>query len=255
MYTDENVFKHVSLMNRLRIVKAFFAVARDIEKTDDIFLLSDKMPDEIVMPYVKVMRQHPRVAEAFDQRRLIPEFSVEELYRLPEGTFGHEYAKFMKRHNLDPEFYPRIEVKSDADYFKRSTYQTHDMWHIITGFEANPPGELGLMAFYYRQFPLPLPILVLSAGILNILLQQAKDGADRIEMIARGWTLGKDAEPLFGVNWDDHWETPLTQLRQEFNIHVPVAKEEAKAELNNTTPIYTKAGSGAESKLKAEAYA
>jgi ubiquinone biosynthesis protein Coq4 len=32
-------------------------------------------------------------------------------------------------------------------------YETHDIWHVVTGFHTDVAGELGLQAFYLAQFP------------------------------------------------------------------------------------------------------
>lgn len=215
----KSLISQVSTITKLRIFKSYLAVAIDIQNTNDIFMLSEYVPQSVINSYIDEMKKHPRVRQAFAERRLLPRFSLDKLSKLPVGTFGKEYAEFMKRNGLDPEFYLKIEIKSDADFFRLSTYQTHDMWHIVTGFEPNPPGELGLMGFYYQQFPQPLPLMILSAGILNTLLSGANDGGERLERISQGWTMGKGAEPLFGLHWDKYWETPLTELRAEFNIN------------------------------------
>jgi hypothetical protein len=33
--------------------------------------------------------------------------------------------------------------------------------------------------------------------------------------------MGKQAKPLFGINWNNFWETPLEELRIDFNIDIP----------------------------------
>lgn len=34
--------------------------------------------------------------------------------------------------------------------------QTHDLRHVLTGFDTSLHGEIGLQAFYLGQFPYPL---------------------------------------------------------------------------------------------------
>ena len=101
-------------------------------------------------------------------------------------------------------------------------YQTHDLWHVLTGFKTNPSGELGLQAFYYAQYSLPLPILLIAAGLLNGLLYHPNDVTNRLNEIQKGWQMGKNAEQLFGFPWAEHWDTPVDVLRRTLRI-VPVA--------------------------------
>ncbi len=218
--SEVSALSKLSALNKIRVLKAFWGVAKDIEQTDDIFALSEKVPDEVFESYIVEMEKNPRIRESFQSRHIIEQFDLDSLFELPRGTLGHEYAAFMKARGLAPDFYPKRESLTKAGYFRLHVYQTHDIWHILTGFSASPPGELGLMAFYYKQFPLPTPILVLSAGILNILLAGAKDGHARLEGIGMGWNLGRSSEPLFGVNWENYWETPLSEIRKEFKINV-----------------------------------
>ena len=92
----------------------------------------------------------------------------------------------------------------------------------LTGFGTDVAGELGLQAFYSAQLPGPLPFAILSAGLLNTMFFAIPDRSRRMDAIATGWERGKRARPLFGVRWSDHWTTPLSELRQQFNID-PVA--------------------------------
>lgn len=225
MATQKNSpLSQLSALNKLRVFKAFMGVAKDIERTDDIFALSEKIPDAIFDAYIAEMEKDERIRESFRRKHIIEKFDLDLLLLLPKGTLGYEYASFMRERGLAPDFYPQRETLTKAGYFRLHVYQTHDIWHIITGFSASPPGELALMAFYYKQFPLPTPILVLSAGLLNILLSGAKDGHARLEGISLGWQLGRDARALFGVNWEEYWEVPVEEVRREFGI-LPLKSE------------------------------
>ena len=53
---------------------------------------------------------------------------------------------------------------SDAAYVELRLSQTHDLWHVITGFDTMVAGEIGLQAFHLTQFPHPLGA-VLSATL------------------------------------------------------------------------------------------
>jgi ubiquinone biosynthesis protein Coq4 len=39
----------------------------------------------------------------------------------------------------------------DTSYLLLRLRQTHDLWHVVTGFSTNVPGELGLKAFVYQK--------------------------------------------------------------------------------------------------------
>ena len=45
--------------------------------------------------------------------------------------------------------------------------------------------------------------------------------ADRyLNAIATGWTMGKAAQPPFGVDWNAQWELPIAQVRSALDIHI-----------------------------------
>ena len=39
-----------------------------------------------------------------------------------------------------------------------------------------------------------------------------------MDAITEGWALGRRAQPLMGVHWEEYWESPLAELRVEFGL-------------------------------------
>jgi ubiquinone biosynthesis protein COQ4 len=213
----------------LRALKSFINVVRDIDATDDVFVLSNEVKDpKYFDPVIKAVSKNPSVVKAFEEKYLITDFDIPRLAELPVGTLGREYAQFMRANNLSPNFYPNLELTDDVEYFKLHLYQTHDIWHVITGFDTTPAGELGLQAFYYAQLNGPLPIVLLAAGLLNGLLYNFADMPNRMAAITEGWTMGRNAQALLGLKWDQFWQTPIAQLRKDLGI-VPAHKSEVHA--------------------------
>jgi ubiquinone biosynthesis protein Coq4 len=100
-------------------------------------------------------------------------------------------------------------------------YDTHDVWHVVTGFSTDVAGELGLQAFYLAQFPATLAGMILLAGFANTLFLNFEDRDARMTAITRGWLLGKRASSLFGVRWSDLWSTPLSEVRAQLHLDLP----------------------------------
>jgi ubiquinone biosynthesis protein COQ4 len=54
---------------------------------------------------------------------------------------------------------------------------------------------------------------LLKASIYDI------EAADRyMNTLTTGWTMGKAAQPLFGINWTTLWEMPLDRVRASLNL-------------------------------------
>ncbi len=55
-----------------------------------------------------------------------------------------------------PSYALAAEHLNDAVYGELRLSQTHDLWHVVTGFDTTVVGEIGLQAFHLTQFPYPL---------------------------------------------------------------------------------------------------
>ena len=232
----QSLTQSISIPNRLRMLRAFFTVVRNVERTDEVFALSERIPENIMETQIEPMTKDPSVASALSERRLMALPNLQQLATLPKGTLGREYAEFMLGRGLDPNFYPTIEAKTRAQYFRLHSYQSHDLWHVVTGFNSDPAGELGLQAFYLAQYNMPLPTMLIAAGLLNAMLFDPTDVAKRLDQIAQGWKMGKQARALFGFDWEKNWTTPVAELRRRLNIDsgvVPIALAgESRTELH-----------------------
>jgi ubiquinone biosynthesis protein COQ4 len=210
---------------------AFLRIAQDPNRLDEVFRLIESINENprISQQLVEGYRQTPPGARALQDKPRLGTIDLEALSRLPEGTFGHEYARFMRRHGLDPSSLPLKSVENDASFIEAHLRETHDLWHVVTGFEPNVAGELGLQAFYLAQFPNRVALAILSAGLLNTLIYAFEDTGARMTQIARGWLLGRQARPLFGMDWKQLWATPLSEVRTRLGLELkaadPVAPE------------------------------
>jgi ubiquinone biosynthesis protein Coq4 len=96
--------------------------------------------------------------------------------------------------------------------------QTHDVWHVVTGWGNDEIGEYGLGGFYLAQLASPpfFGFLLSIVGLSTIL--RRRSFADFIEAVVAGYEMGKRAEPLFGVDWSKLWNVPLADVRQRFAL-------------------------------------
>ena len=39
-----------------------------------------------------------------------------------------------------------------------------------------------------------------------------------MDALTEGWLMAKQAKPLFGIQWNTLWETPLEDVRNSLNI-------------------------------------
>jgi ubiquinone biosynthesis protein COQ4 len=81
------------------------------------------------------------------------------LAQFEPGTVGAAYREFMKRENLsvdalardNAQISPFIEAPHVYAWYARRMRDTHDVWHVLTGYGRDALGETCLVSFSYAQ--------------------------------------------------------------------------------------------------------
>jgi ubiquinone biosynthesis protein COQ4 len=141
---------------------------------------------------------------------------LDALAALPEGTLGRQYVEFLRARGLTPEvFTPPRQVRDERTrYLAQRIRQTHDLWHVLTGYDTDVFGEVELQAFTFAQLRLPFSFLVAIFGLIK---EQRYSRAG----LARVWAAyrrGKRAQPLAWRMWERQFATPLPQLRAALGL-------------------------------------
>ena len=140
--------------------------------------------------------------------------NLDELGRLPSGTLGQAFAKFFRDRGIRP-FATREPIKDDADYLANRLRETHDLWHLVTGYGTHPSGEIELQAFSYGNMKNPSSLLILSY-VPGMNLRRGVDGMPG--WLAGAFRRGEAARSFPSVMWEDHWEKPVSALRTELRV-------------------------------------
>ncbi|MCJ8282033.1 MAG: Coq4 family protein [Rivularia sp. ALOHA_DT_140] len=191
--------------------------------TNNVFDISDKLRDSTQMEEcLDFMKQDSTISAMLAERYMGADFDLEKLSKMPEGSLGWTYAKVMKAINYEPKFYRLRPVESDADYVINRVRKTHDLHHILTGFSFDDFGENGVISVTVAQIAYPGFMLI---DIISLMLSffSGKDelGIDDeylFNIISAGIKMGRKAKPLFPVKWEEVFERPLEELREELNI-------------------------------------
>jgi ubiquinone biosynthesis protein COQ4 len=165
----------------------------------------------------------PEIAARLERvRGYAPQQDVAVLRRLPERSLGREYARFLDANGIEPL------VTSDAmrarfrdrPYALRYT-MTHDLHHVLTGFDAGLAGEIGVLAFNVGQGSAPVRrALFYFACVLYSIVAPAQ--ARRIWRNARvGLAMGRAAELVIAEPVESYFEEPLDDVRTRFRIPDP----------------------------------
>lgn len=164
----------------------------------------------------------PRGRALFAAKRAIDSKTVDldALAALPEGTLGHAYAHFMKQHGLTPDVFdgpPDGISDPQVSYVMQRFRQTHDLWHVVTNAETDPAGEVALQAFTYAQTGAPGSAIIAALGMLKTLVKSDQHARIVREVFAM-MRLGRRADRLGVFAWEDHWATPLDEVRRMLKL-------------------------------------
>lgn len=206
-------------LDTLVVLKGVLSLVRDPKQTDSVYDIEDGMRHSEAMAIAtQHMLAQPGVAELAKERYLAPMPDIPKLLQYPEGSLGSAYATYIKTCGFDPGFYRTIVVDDDTSYLLLRLRQTHDIWHVVTGFSVDVPGELGLKAFELAQTRRTMAGILIAGGFIKCLIQTPSELDRLLDTISIGYRMGVHAKPLLAQKWEQHWDKPLTVWRAELGI-------------------------------------
>lgn len=206
-------------LDLLTTLKGFVSLMRDPAQTDSVFDVEDGLRHtKAAQLAVEYAKSKPGVTEIFAERYMAPPPDIAALQKLPEDSLGYTYATYLIEAGFDPNFYRKVEIEDDVTYMFMRLRQTHDIWHVVTGFDCNVNAELGLKAFEIAQIHRTLAAMLIAGGLLRTLLKTPEMLDGLLEQIAIGYRMGARAKPFMAQKWEEHWEKPLAEWRKELNV-------------------------------------
>jgi ubiquinone biosynthesis protein COQ4 len=174
----------------------------------------------------RIAYQRPELIEKLMDRAWLATFTP--------GTVGAAYRGF-----LDKTGYSADGLKAVGDdvhgerlmehpyaWFGRRERDLHDIWHVLTGYQADDPlGELCLVAFTYAQVRGLGWGFIALAGTLKSLRESG--GATVWRAVLEGYRHGRDAAWLHAVDVETLFAEPLEAARTRLNIAPPLAYRKA----------------------------
>lgn len=158
---------------------------------------------------------------------------------LPEGSVGAAYRAFLDRtgysaQGLADVSYADAEVERGVEHphawFGRRERDIHDIWHILTGYQADEPlGEACLVAFSYSQTGgLGWAFIAAGAALKSLKVTGKSTFA---KAVLEGRRHGKRASWLSAEDYEALMYEPLDAARKRLGIAEPKIYRRAQAEL------------------------
>lgn len=206
------------LWTRVRGILAAVRVLKDPEDLPEVFKLVDALDRGEEDDVLLFLREHQVSQAALAEQPHLFRIPVEELRAMPSGSLGHEVARFMDDNGFEPGTFPQMGADQPNRCVAGHLYETHDLWHTLTGFDTDLAGELGLQAFYLAQLPSRVSAVFLAIGMAKMAFTELGNREAMMDAVTRGWIMGRQADLLFGARWDRMWERPLVEVRQAYRI-------------------------------------
>jgi ubiquinone biosynthesis protein COQ4 len=206
---------------RVKLLSNFIRLVGNPLRTDLIFEMTElarKLKGPLSEVTMKQVKSQPGFTELYESGYAPPVPTLQELLRLPSGTFGREFAEHVRENNLDIDFFPKASGQGLEQFFVERARKSHDMWHVLTGYGAGVVGEIGLQSFSLAQLRSPISAIILSGGLLHTLLKAPLIYDSLIDHMFEGFEMGRTAKPLIGLPIETYLEEDLEQLRARLNI-------------------------------------
>ena len=213
----------------LKAWRAMRALIADKEDTAQVFKVIDALAgdadDRIYRRFITTEAGQKILSE---KRNLIATLSDHErLGRLPKGTLGREYHDFMAEENLTADglveasevVKDRNEREENARIFGDRMRDSHDLWHVTTGYGRDGLGELAQLAFYYAQTRNRGIGFIVLMGAHKSIKEAPKVGIWKA--VREGYRLGKRAEWFPAVDWEALLDQPVSEVRKRLGMGDP----------------------------------
>lgn len=144
----------------LRAVHNFQKLMKDKEDTSLVFKIFESLPSANFMERVRELTLSERGTFLRQSEPTLPEILDDHatLRRTPKGSLAHAYCDFMEAEGLSAaglvaEFdrVGRPKYPDLVEWFVNRSRDTHDLFHVLTGYGRDALGEACLLGFTYEQ--------------------------------------------------------------------------------------------------------
>ena len=178
---------------------------------------------EALQAFDEMALANPLAEKMLQERYLSPSPDLGQRASLSEGSLGRAFEAYLRENGLDVKLLRESafieahrERGDEVGYLAERGFQLHDLFHVLTGFDTTPLGEVRVVSFTVAQSPAPYPAMIIASRPLQMVLYRPELLPPLMDAISEGWGLGRRARPLMDVRWEERWEEPLAEIRSEF---------------------------------------
>lgn len=179
--------------NAISSMKAYEAAVQEILKDEDARVLIES-----------------RYSEGLNE--------LEDFARYSEGTLGGEFYRKMKKKNL--VCYP-IKIRKDytqIEYVRERRRETHDLLHIVLGYNTTLLGEASINSFLIGKAKMPTCIFIVIGIIIRTMFKNPRELNLFIDSVVKAYLRGKNAKSPFSIKWEEYLDRPIEEVRTVFGV-------------------------------------
>ncbi len=221
---------------RLRPLKAIHHMRKliaDKESTEQFFHMMEALNGASLMRRFDDFLGSANGKKRFQDRRYLPPILDDHSWieTLPENSLGKAYMRFMKREKLSAQglveesdkFRQNAKsYKDDFDWYSKRLRDTHDLFHILTGYGRDPLGEACLLGFTHPQHKARGFLIVGFMAAFEV-KQRSPKGTKVWSCFREGRQNGKLADVIAEHDLIALMHRPLEEARAHLNIAQPKA--------------------------------
>ena len=206
--------------------QAAAALAKDPDDLPQVFTLIESMSLDTISRLGDRFESTPEGRALLAERPDIVSRLADRdaLARLPEGTVGRAYLDFVTRENISAQGIRDAALAGHEvsgapllppplDWISDRMRDTHDLWHVVTGFSGDVLGEVALLSFTFAQVMNPA-----VAVILGVAMWKLREVPGTRGLMRTWYERGKHAAWLPAVAWEALLDRPLDEVRRELGI-------------------------------------
>jgi ubiquinone biosynthesis protein COQ4 len=214
----------------IRAVKAFQALIKDKEDTSLVFKIFESLPSNDFMPRVRDLALSPQGEMLRATEPSLPEILDDHaaLRRTPKGSLAHAYCDFMESEGLsaaglvaEAERLGRAKYPDLVQWFMERSRDTHDLFHVLTGYGRDALGEQCVLLFTHGQSPSQGHLLIGYAGAANIAKMIKGSKAPVFGAVRQAHRTGKGAPQLMAQPIRELLARPIEDVRADLRIPEP----------------------------------
>jgi len=213
-----------------RAWKNFRLLMKDKEDTSLVFKIYESLPSSSFMPRVAALALSERGEFLCRTEPSLPEILDDHasLRQTPKGSLAHAYCDFMESEGLtaaglvaEAERLGRPKYDDCVQWFSERSRDTHDLFHVLTGYGRDALGEQCVLLFTHGQSPTQGHLLIGYAGSANIKKMVWGSKAPVMRAVSQAKRTGKGAPPLIEQPIRELLKRPVDEVRRVLNIPEP----------------------------------